>query len=280
MLGDSTGIGGDWVARIAEGRASAGGRTRFGSRGFTIVELLVVIATVAALLALLASALGATIGSARGVRCQMALRSVAFDFTVFADDQLHGDRGDDARTLGHNRFRLETFQESQYGLDEFWRWPGETTHTIPDPAGYDPMRCAEIRGPLTLRWQTPCSQGALSPSENVSFGFNIRLHWAEVLEPGGQPATAPVKLSSDIVSHGNVPLAWDVDGAAAARKGESPVFSGPTLKSAGPYENDQYWFPGRRHNRMVNVAFVDGHVAGSRRPLEENGWDWGYQPPR
>ena len=116
-----------------------------GSRAFTLVELLISISIVAVLLAILLPALGYAVRAARGFRCQISLRSVAFDFTVFADDQLHGDRGDDPAAVGPRRFRLETFQESEYGIDEFWRYNGNT-HQIPDTEKNDPMRCPAVRG--------------------------------------------------------------------------------------------------------------------------------------
>jgi prepilin-type N-terminal cleavage/methylation domain-containing protein/prepilin-type processing-associated H-X9-DG protein len=256
-------------------------RLSAGRAAFTLVELLISISIVAVLVAILLPALRFSIKAARSFRCQVALRGVAFDFTVFADDALHGDRGNDPRDL-HNarRFRLETFQESQYGLDEFWRWETAATHTLPDAQNNDPMRCAEVRGEITLHSNTPCSQGAITPAANVSFGFNMRMSRPEVPGPGGAPIQVPVTLDSSILLHGRAPLAWDIDGAVAAARNLSPVFSAPSLNSTGPYANSRYWFPAFRHNGAINVAFIDGSVMSSARPLEQTGWDWAYQPPR
>lgn len=250
------------------------------ARGFTLVELLVSIAIVATLLAILLPALGYTVGSARKFRCQISLRSVAFDFGVFADDQLHGDRGHDTRDLGRSRFRVETFQESQYGLDEFWRWNGPTTQTLPDANKNDPMRCASVRGQITLHNNTPCSQGAITPAANVSYAFNMRLHAAEVAGPTGQLGLSPVSLTSAILEHGRVPLAWDVDGARASAAGAGPVFGAPGLGGSGPYASGMFWHPSKRHNGTVNVAFLDGSVSASSDPRAEPGWDWSFQPVR
>lgn len=254
--------------------ASGGG----GRRAFTLVELLVTLAILALLLAIVLPALSSTIRSARGFRCQMSLRSIAFDFSVFADDQLHGDRGSDTQ-LGSARFRIETFQESQYGLDEFWRWGNVQTYSLPDPANNDPMRCSEIRGPITLRRNTPClSNMAIMPLRNISYGFNLRLQRAERLDSQGLPVAPSVLLTSRIMESPNVPLAWDVDGAEAQARGTTPVFSAPSLDSLGPFANDQFWYPATRHNGATNFAFVGGHVLSSRRPLEESGWLWSFQP--
>lgn len=246
--------------------------------GFTLVELLISIAIVGVLLAVLLPALGYTMRAARGFRCQVSLRSVAFDFSVFADDQLHGQRGNDA-ALGGRRFRLETFQESQYGIDEFWRWNGNS-HTLPDAEKNDPMRCNQVRGAITLTNNIPCSQGAIQPARFVSYTFNMRLHRPEGVAPTGQPILYPATLTSAVLERGRVPLLWDVDGLAAEQRGVTPVFSGPSLGSTGPYANNQYWFPGLRHNGAANFAFIDGSVLSSSRPLDESSWDWAYQPAR
>jgi prepilin-type N-terminal cleavage/methylation domain-containing protein/prepilin-type processing-associated H-X9-DG protein len=250
-----------------------------GRRGFTLIEVLVSVSIIAMLLAILLPSLGYTIRAARGFRCQMSLRSVAFDFSVFADAQLHGDRGND-RSLGRDRFRLETFQESQYGIDEFWRWSGASTHQFPDFNNNDPMRCSEVRGALTLENNTPCSAGAITPARNVSYGFNARLDRAEVEIAPGVWGLAPVVLKSSILDHGRVPLLWDVDGETAEERGVLPFFSAPPVNASASYGNGVYWFPARRHNGTTNFAFIDGSVASSSRPLEEAGWDWSHQPGR
>ena len=232
-----------------------------------MIELLISIAIVGMLLAIVLPALGQTIRAARGFRCQVSLRSVAFDFSVFADDQLHGDRGDDVAALGARRFKLETFQESEYGIDEFWRYNG-STHTIPDAEKNDPMRCPSVRGQVLLTNNSACSQGGVLPARYISFGFNMRLHRPEGRSPGGFPILIPVSLTSTIMEHGRAPLAWDVDGLAAELRGLTPVFSAPSLGSTGPYSNDAYWFPGLRHNGTANFAFIDGSVSASSHPLD------------
>lgn len=243
------------------------------------------IAIIAMLVAILLPAIGRMVGSARQFRCQMSLRSIAFDFTVFADEQLHGDRGMDEAPhdegglgLGNSRFRLETFQESQYRIDEFWNWNETNSHELPDLDGNDPMRCAEVRGRVVLHNNLPCGGGAVGPRRNVSYGFNKRLDTGGVELPGGFMVPRPVILSSSIMHHPNVPLAWDVDGTVADANGVEPVFSTPTLDSK-LFTNDRYWFPARRHNGALNVAFIGGHVLSTTDPLNEDGWRWSYAPP-
>lgn len=257
-------------------------RQLLGAPGFTLVELLLVVAILALLLGVLLPALSRTIGSARQFKCQMSLRSVAFDFTVFADDQLHGPRGLDETELPRGKFRLETFQNSQYGIGEFWNYGNVSTVSLPDAQGRDPMRCASVKGDLLLRRNVPCSQGGVSPSQNVSYTFNMRLTISERQALAGQ---APgVLLSSKIMdgswgsTPGVIPLVWDVDGAVAGQRGFTPVYSAPARSSTMIFLGNRYWFPGMRHNGAMNTAFVDGHVASSARPLDERLWAWEFEP--
>lgn len=244
---------------------------------FTLVELLIVVSIIALLIGILTPAISGAMVRARSFKCQMAQRSVAFDFQIFADPQLHGDRGDDGDT---SAFGLETFQESQYGVDEFWRWGNAGAVDLPDAQGNDPMRCPDVREPLTLRDNLACSNGAVGPPESVSFGFNARLYRAEVIDSRGRPRAVSVSLRPEILSHSDVPLLLDVDGRRASEHGVNPVYIAPSLDSQGPYADDRVWFPGLRHGGKANIAFVDGHVESSDDPENEPGINWDFQMNR
>lgn len=246
------------------------------ARGFTLIELLIVIGIIAVLLSLILPMLRGAIASSRSFNCQMSLRSTAYDFTVFADDVLHGPRGSDSTTT---TFSLSSFQDSLYGVNEFWAWP-QDHHTLPDANGNNPMRCSEVRGALTMHRNAPCDSGGVTPLQNVSFGLNARLHWREITSPA--PAVRQVRLSAATLAHAGamVPLAWDIDGARAAAADSTPFYAAPSLDSPAVFAGDQFWHPGMRHNGGLNVAFIDGHVASTRRPLGETGWMWGFVPAR
>jgi prepilin-type N-terminal cleavage/methylation domain-containing protein/prepilin-type processing-associated H-X9-DG protein len=252
-------------------------------RAFTLIELLVVVAIVSVLMALVFPAIRGTISAARGFRCQSSQRTVAFDFSVFADDQLHGDRGNDS-TLGNSSFfRAETFQNSQYGINEFWNYGPVASTTIPDTQGRDPMRCAEVKGNLLLRRNLSCTNGGVTPSANVSFGLNVRLHFSEQRAAAGRPfgvvLTNRILDGYGIASPSSIPLLMDVDGAVAASRSISPLFCGPSLDASTLLGLERFWFPAMRHNRGMNVAFIDGHVKATRAPLAEKGWAWGFEAP-
>jgi prepilin-type processing-associated H-X9-DG protein/prepilin-type N-terminal cleavage/methylation domain-containing protein len=276
-----------WWVRTSPSSCSSGLR---GRPAFTLVELLITITIIAVLVALLLPAARGSIGAARGFKCQTSQRSVAFDFGLFADETLHPFRGDDESTdpairgpLALGQFHLATFIESQYSIDEFWPDPTTNTIHLPDVNGRDPMRCAEVKGDVTLRRGLPCTQGAVTPPQNVSFGFNMRLHLSDRRWQAGDPN--PVGLSYQVfssaeVTPSSIPLLWDVDGAVAGQRSAVPLLSAPALDSPALFAGDHYWYPAQRHNGAVNVAFVDGHVAASRTPLLERTWAWGFDPGR
>lgn len=243
---------------------------------FTLIEILIVIAIIGMLLAIILPMLRGTIASARSFNCQMSLRSATYDFAVFADDVLHGPRGSDSTS---GTFSLASFQDSLYGVNEFWAWP-QDPHTLPDLNGNNPMRCSEVRGPLTMRANAPCDNGGVGPSQNLSFSLNARLHWREITSPS--PSARQIRLTASILSEASslVPLLWDVDGAAAVRADATPFYGAPSLDSPAVFAGDQFWHPGLRHNGALNVGFVDGHVDASRRPLEQSGWRWDFVPGR
>jgi prepilin-type N-terminal cleavage/methylation domain-containing protein/prepilin-type processing-associated H-X9-DG protein len=253
--------------------------------GFTLIELLVVVAIIAVLIALLFPAIRGTVGAARSFRCQSSQRTIAFDFGVFADDQLHGSRGNDESGLGRGQFRVETFQNSQYGVNEFWAYDNVPVYRVPDTKGRDPMRCAEIRGPLDLYRLNSCVNGGVRPSENVSYGFNIRLHWSDYFAAANRPysvtLTSRILEGYGVVATSSIPLLMDVDGAAASAAGRSPLFTGPTAGALSElYANDALWWPGSRHGGAMNIAFIDGHVVTTKRPLGEASIAWDFEPPQ
>lgn len=253
-------------------------RGRSRPSGFTLVEMLVVIGIIAALLGVLLPAISHAIGTARGFRCQMSMRTVAFDFQLFADDELHGDRGDDS---GRRDFRLETFQEAQYGVDEFWPWGEDVpVHEMPDGSGNNPMRCPSVAEPLTLRRNLACSSGAVGPPQSISYAFNLRLDRAVVRDDRGRLRAVSVRLRPEIVQENDVPLLIDADGQRAFELGSRGLYTAPSLDQPGPFANNRFWFPGLRHGGKANAAFLDGHVDSSSRPEEETGWRWDYQTVR
>lgn len=237
--------------------------------GVTLVELLIVVSLIGVLLGILLPVLSGAMDASRSFRCQMSLRNVAFDLTMFVE--LDEPRPQDPCGR-HGHVALETFQESLYGIDEYWRFGSARSQVTLTAADDVPLRCAAVRGDLVLRRDAPCSAGGVASWNTVSYGFNGRMHRVDGI--GGR-STATC-LTERVLSESMVPLAWDVDGQEATRRGVSPVFSAPPLGDGGIYDDGLSWMPAARHGSGINVAFLDGHVEVSRRPLEEASWRWGF----
>lgn len=243
---------------------------------FTIIELMVSMAIIMVLVSLLLPAIHNVISIARARKCQAGQRAVGFDFLIFADDALHGYRGNDARA---GLFTMASYIDAQYQVGDFWAWGNADEVVLPNADGHNSMRCPEVRGTVTALRGRQAFEGGLAPLENLSFGFNIRLHQTQIIDSGGRPRAQRVRLGSGVLEHSNVPLMWDINAAAAAEQGANPLLSGPSLGSTGIFGYDRYWFPGERHQGKDNYLFTDGHVAESGDPLNEAGWNWGFTPP-
>lgn len=103
-----------------------------------------------------------------------------------------------------------------------------------------PLMCPE--GPIELkrRANRPCSAGAVYPKENVSIGFNRRLH-----RPNA--TAAQTLLTSRVLNYPNVPLALDVDGLSASPPDGNAYYLAPPQPTSDGYDDGAYWIPGLRH---------------------------------
>ncbi len=256
------------------GRGQAHGGTRVSaSPAFTLLELLVVVTIIALILSILATAIRNVRVATKSFVCKNNLKTVGFDFYQFADEYARPYRGDSDD--GRPGFHVEDFQERVYRIAEFWDGGAETELAC-DPAR-QPLMCPAAPRQLRRHAGLPCGAYAVTPAENVGVGFNMRLAYASVYV-GGRPVLREVRVSPQILEHGSVPLAFDVDGQAAVQRDVLPYYSAPPAGDTGRYGSGLLWFPRSGHHGKVQVSFVGGHVLSSSRPEQESAWDWKYQP--
>lgn len=226
-------------------------------------------------MALLAPALRSVRDQARTLHCASNLRNIAIEFQLFAGGQSAGGQGDSER-LGSTRFRINDFLDRTYRLDEFWDLDRCDTDEL--SSARELALCPAGAPRLLKRRGFPCGQQSLSPIEDVSLAFNMRLYRG-LIRLGGTTLLAPVSTThvrSDILNHPYVPLVMDVNGTDAADAGSAPFYIAPGRPEVDdPYAEDRFWFPSDRHAGATNVAFIGGHVLTSRHPQRE-AWNWKY----
>lgn len=238
--------------------------------------MLVTISIIAILLSILLPAISSARRGAKTIVCSANMKAIVMEFGFFADGTSEGGRGD-SESMGGNRFRINDFQDSLYGLDEFWDRGDESVGSLMNQK--ELALCPAGAPNLTKRRGLPCGREAVGPVEDVSIAVNMRLYRAVFNIRGKKLLASPLAthVSSRILSHPYTPLIMDVDGKAAARKGVDPFYMAPPLKGGDdPYASGRYWSPSDRHGGTTVVGFIGGHVLRSAKPEEEH-WDWSYQ---
>ncbi|MBP7935267.1 MAG: type II secretion system protein [Phycisphaerae bacterium] len=243
-------------------------------KGFTLLELLVTVGIIAALIAILSVSVSKVRNAGRTVMCMNNLKTVSQEFFRFADDSTRTYRGDSERT--GRLFRIEDFQEKLYRVHEFW--DGGDSKEIAIDQSTLPLACPAASGILTKRRSLPCSESAVVPLENISTAFNMRLDRVSTVVRGW-PLLQRTRLTTRILEHPDVPLAFGADGAEAARNGVIPYYSTPSAGDTGLYGTGKFWFPSLRHEGKLNVAFIGGYVLRTADPGSSPKSNWKYQPP-
>ena len=233
--------------------------------GFSLLELLIVVAIIAVLIGILLTALSASRKAGLKLRCISQMHEVSFKFRMFSDPFTVRTRGE-SDLLGPSVFYLDDFQDSLYRIDEFWDIPPVIYSQY--RADEEVMMCPAGPDELYRRPQRTAFEQAVLPTANVSLAFNRRL-WRDGLNPGINT------VSQRLLDTPDIPLIMDVDGAAASAAGRLPYYIAPPVPNiSDDYSMGEFWFPSLRHNGKIVVAFVGGHVLSTDKPLEQSTWRW------
>lgn len=247
------------------------------SGGFSLLELLVVMAILALLTSIMLGSLAKVRSAGRAVVCMNNLKTVGQEFFLFADGGYRAYRVDNDPQSRH-LFRLEDFQEKLYRIHEFW--DSGSAAEVPLDSNKHMLVCPASEGARALvkRKDLPCSSLAIAPPEGVSVGFNMRLDQVATTF-NGWSRLQRTRLSARVLDRAEVPLAFSVDGLAAAEKGVLPYYAAPPAGDTGLYGTGRFWFPSLRHDGKMNVVYVGGHVHRTADPGTAAQAHWKYQPP-
>ncbi len=241
--------------------------------GFTLMELLVVLAIVAILASLLLAAISGAKGNVRRVVCASGLRQINLGVRMYSDDSNDKSPQPTGRVLNPYS-AYKQLMKSYVGLrgqssaqDELFACPADTFY-------FDYLFPRRSPGPTNLVGYVPeslCSRGDLDYSSYLLNGGNL---FPSTNGPGFRPGIAGLSLSS--ISHpartvlvaevpAFIPFSW--------HKPKRPLY----VLSTG-------YCPNVIFDKAMNMAsFVDGHVSYTRMywngALGPMGVSCNYDPP-
>jgi len=241
-----------------------------GRRGFTLIELVVVIGIIALLVALLLPAVNHARKQARQVQCAANLRQLALAFNLYGQTNgrsfIYNGTGTPA-TSG-----LWTYVLRPCGLSDQILFCPEAIQRGPTPWGNANSAWGPGMGPVY----------AFMGTASGSYGMNGFLNIPTASPPPGTTTAQfyQFPMSGDA---SKIPVFGDATWFTGYPSSTDlpPTDSTLGLLPAGPISYMCYFATNRHPNKTVNMAFVDGHV--DNLPLSDLwglNWSVGYVAPK
>lgn len=241
-------------------------------RGFTLLELLMVIGVIAVLAGLLLPVLSKAKASARNVECKNRLRQWPIAFVEYADDN-----GSIPREGFHRSGRVYWNNWSQ----------------VSDPQSEDVWYNTLAKDYLS---RLPASHYGLPTSDQGAFYDRpsfFHCPAARFEKTSGPIAFFSLAMNSHLIEPGHAPT---ISFSRIRDTSRTVLFLDNLLESDRKVVEEQAWiylgqpaasaarFAGNRHGGMGNLSFADGHVASfpGDQVVETRGRNrgWEIQPPR
>ena len=232
-------------------------------RGFTLVELLVVVGIIALLVALLMPALAAARRQAQTVQCATNLHSIGHAMQLYANEY----KGRVPRDYWYD---IQYVQGHILWAEAYAKYLG---HTVPDVANLTAARDAQLY-PYFQRigvYQCPAH-----PNERQALDYVSNAWWPDV--PG---LSAPLMNVTRMPHSGRIVYLTEV---TARKDFETDTFGVhdiwlpdhlPAMPSGQIQKGSSRILIDNRHGGRINLLFIDGHVeARHYNEIRQRDFDW------
>ncbi len=231
--------------------AKIDGKPVGGGKGFSLLELLVVVGVIGLLLALLLPVLAGVRRAARATKCLATLQQWSTSFHAYLSAN-HGR----SFVIGDMPSRLDKGNNALMWWEILAPYQPESAETLlcpeaTEPANAVPTNAFEAWGPDRY-WDTPAK---IRGPYVGGYGFNTWLY-----HPASEDKRRPEHLRLPTKEAARVPVVFD-----CARFDIPPLDTDPpalygAALPAGTQAGAMRWAALERHKDGINVAFLDGHA--------------------